>query len=176
MLLCNPAFKQPTAALMQPYRIHPIGQIPYRNPAILRSGNRSTNQANLIPPNGPFQNHRYCTSTLFCCQSIRNLLTVFRVNVLLCQGFQYLASRALPSMFTTWQAMHTCMIWYLASMACTYRFCYLASRVQNAICEIAHIVRVAVHYLASSVQIRTCAQFLHRLVGNTSQTQRSHFV
>ena len=32
------------------------------------------------------------------------------------------------------------------------------------------------HYLASSVQIRTCVQFLHRLVGNTSQTQRSHFV
>ena len=38
MLLCNPAIKQPTAALMQPYRIHPIGQIPYRNPAISGTG------------------------------------------------------------------------------------------------------------------------------------------
>ena len=42
-------------------------------------------------------------------------------------GFHYLASSALPSMFTTWQAMHTCMIWYLASRACTYRFCKFAS-------------------------------------------------
>ena len=71
--------------------------------------------------------------------------------------FQYLASSALPSMFTTWQAMHTCMIWYLASRACTYRFCYLASRVQNAICEIARVVRIAVQYFASSVQNRSCA-------------------
>ena len=30
-------------------------------------------------------------------------------------GFYYLASSALPSMFAIWQAMHTCMIWYLAS-------------------------------------------------------------
>ncbi len=37
-------------------------------------------------------------------------------------------------------------------------------------------VRMAVQYLASSVQNRTCAQFLHRLVGNTSQTRKSHFV
>ena len=62
--------------------------------------------------------------------------------------FQYLASSALPSIFTTWQAMHTCMIWYLASRACTYRFCKLASS-----------VRMAVYYFASSVQIRTCANF-----------------
>ena len=66
--------------------------------------------------------------------------------------FQYLANSALPSLY------------------------YLASRVQNAICEIARVVRIAVQYFASSVQNRTCAQFLHRLVGNTSQTQRSHFV
>ena len=42
-------------------------------------------------------------------------------------GFHYLASSALPSIFTTWQAMHTCMIWYLASRACTYRFYKFAS-------------------------------------------------
>ena len=42
-------------------------------------------------------------------------------------NFHYLASSALPSISTTWQAMHTCMIWYLASRACTYRFCKLAS-------------------------------------------------
>ena len=46
-----------------------------------------SNQTNLIPQNGPFQNHRYCTSTLFCCQSIQNTLTVFGVNVLLCHSF-----------------------------------------------------------------------------------------
>ena len=40
--------------------------------------------------------------------------------------FQYLASSALPSMFTTWQVMHTYMIWYLASRVCTYRFCKIA--------------------------------------------------
>ena len=49
---------------------------------------------------------------------------------------------------TTWQAMHTCMIWYLASRAYPYRFCKLASS-----------VRIAVYYFASSVQIRTCANF-----------------
>ncbi len=90
-------------ALMQPNRIRLTGQIPYRNPVILRSGNRSTNQVNLIPQNDPFQDRCYCTNTLLCFQSIQNTLTVFGVNVLLCQ-------------------------------------------------------------------------FLHRLVGNTSQTQRSHFV
>ena len=40
-----------------------------------------------------FQDHRYSTGTLFCCQSIRNLLTVLRVNVTACQAF------------TTWQAV-----------------------------------------------------------------------
>ena len=59
-----------------------------------------------------------------------------------------LASSALSSIYTTWQAMHTCMIWYLASRACTYRFCKLASS-----------VRMAVYNFASSVQIRTCANF-----------------
>ncbi len=48
----------------------------------------------------------------------------------------------------TWQAMHSCMIQYLASRACTYRFCKLASS-----------VRMDDQYLASSVQIRTCANF-----------------
>ena len=80
-------------------------------------------------------------------------------------GFYYLASSALSSIYTTWQAMHTCMIWYLASRAYPYRFCKLASR-----------VRIAVYYFASSVPIRTFANFCTRLVGNTSQTQRSHFV
>lgn len=42
-------------------------------------------------------------------------------------GFHHLASSALPPIFTTWQAMHTCMIWCLASRACTYRFYKLAS-------------------------------------------------
>ena len=78
-------------------------------------------------------------------------------------GFYSPASSALLSIYTTWQAMHTCTIWYLASRANPYRFCKLASR-----------VRIAVYYFASSVQIRTCANFYTRLVGNTSQTQRSH--
>jgi hypothetical protein len=55
------------------------------------------------------------------------------------------------------------MIWYLASRACTNRFCKLASR-----------VRIAVYCFASSVQIRSRANFCTWLVGNTSQTQRSH--
>jgi len=38
MCLCNPAIKLPVAALMQPYRIHPSEQIPYRNPAISGTG------------------------------------------------------------------------------------------------------------------------------------------
>ena len=63
-------------------------------------------------------------------------------------GFYYLASSALSSIYTTWQAMHTCMIWYLASTAYPYRFCKLASR-----------VRIAVYYFTSSVLIRTCANF-----------------
>ena len=65
-------------------------------------------------------------------------------------------------MFTTWQAMHTCMIWYLASRACTYRFCKLASS-----------VRMAVYYFASSVQIRTCANFCTGSLG-THPKPRNH--
>ena len=176
MLLCNPAIKQPTAALMQPYRIHPIGQIPYRNPVILRSRNRSTIQIYLTPQNDSILNQGHFISEHIFCQSTQNTLTVFRVNVTARQAF------------TTWQAghCHPCLlhgkqcrivrVCYFASRADPYRFCYLASRVQNAICKFASSVRMAVHYLASSVQIRTCAQFLHRLVGNTSQAQRSHFV
>ncbi len=76
--------------------------------------------------------------------------------------FRYLASSALPSISTTWQAMHTCMIWYLASRACTYRFCKLASR-----------VRIAVYYFASSVQIRTCANFCTGSLG-THPKPRNH--
>ena len=77
-------------------------------------------------------------------------------------GFYYLASSALSSIYTTWQAMHTCMIWYLASRACTYRFCKLASS-----------VRMAVYNFASSVQIRTCANFCTGSLG-THPKPRDH--
>ena len=58
--------------------------------------------------------------------------------------------------------MHTCMIWYLASRANPYRFCKLASR-----------VRMAVYYFASSVQIRTCANFCTGSLG-THPKPRNH--
>ena len=58
--------------------------------------------------------------------------------------------------------MHTCMIWYLASRANPYRFCKLASR-----------VRIAVYYFASSVQIRTCANFCTGSLG-THPKPRNH--
>ena len=51
---------------------------------------------------------------------------------------------------------------YLASRACTYRFCKLASR-----------VRMAVYYFASSVQIRTCANFCTGSLG-THPKPRDH--
>ena len=93
MLLCNPAIKQPSAALMQPYRIYPIRQIPYRNPVILRSGNQSTNQVYLTPQNDSILNQGHFISEHIFCQSTQNTLTVFRVNV---------TSR---QTFTTWQAV-----------------------------------------------------------------------
>ena len=70
-------------------------------------------------------------------------------------------------------AVHIC---YLASNAYLYDLVLGKQGLHIQVLHNCANVRMAVQYLTSSVQIRTCAQFLHRLVGNTSQTQRSHFV
>ena len=141
MCLCNPAIKLPTAALMQPYRIHPPEQIPYRNPAILRSGNQSTNQTFLIPHICSFSEQCHFINLQSYCQATKNTLTVLSVNATARQVFLYLASSALPSMLLPGkQGPDSCL---LLCKQCT------------------------------DPDLR---QFLHRLVGNTSQTQKSHFV
>ena len=67
-------------------------------------------------------------------------------------------------------------VYYLASNAYLYDLVPGKQGLHIQVLQNCEHVRMAVQYLASSVQIRTRAQFLHRLVGNTSQTQRSHFV
>ena len=148
MCLCNPAIKLPVAAPNAAHCTCSIRQILYINRELTLLRDPITNRAGPDSPKAPFSGP----------------IQIYQHNILLsirqkhvdgfwrqrnCSpNFHYLASSALPSISTTWQAMHTCMIWYLASRAYPYRFCKLASS-----------VRMAVYYFASSVQIRTCANF-----------------
>ncbi len=63
----------------------------------------------------------------------KNTLTVLIVYATARQVFLYLASSALPSMLLPGKQCRIVRVCYFASRACTYRFCKLASRVQNAI-------------------------------------------
>ena len=148
MFLCNPAIKLPVAAQMQPT----VSVLSDRYSILIENspfkGEPITNRAEPDSPkdhfSGPIQIYQH--NILL---SIRpKHVDGFRRQRNCSPGFHYLASSAVSSIYTTWQAMHTCTIWYLASRACTYRFCKLASR-----------VRIAVYYFANSVQIRTCANF-----------------
>ena len=147
---------------MQPYRIYPIRQIPFRNPAISGTGTNKRIRQTWLPQNDPFQDHRNCTSTYFCCQSIQNTLTVFGVNVLLCQSF------------STWQAVHCrpCLlhgkqcipVWFGTWQAGPAHTGFANWRA----CPDGYSV------LCKQCTYPDLRQFLHRLVGNTSQTQKSH--
>ena len=58
-------------------------------------------------------------------------------------------------------------VYYLASNAYLYDLVLGKQGLHIQVLQIGDHDRVAVQYLASSVQNRSCAQFLHRLVGNT---------
>ncbi len=148
MCLCNPAIKLaggcPTAA----HCTCSIRQILYMNRELTFLERTDNEPSRTRFTQGPF----YRTDTNFqhdiLLSSHQKHVDGFSRQRDCSPGFHYLASSALSSISATWQAMHTCMIQYLASRACTYRFCKLASS-----------VRMDVQYLASSVQIRTCANF-----------------
>ncbi len=83
MCLCNPAVKQPVASLMQPYRIHPIRQIPKSRSHILsETGTDPTNRAEPDPQMILFRTRFKYTSTVLNCQYIRKRLTVPAVSTL----------------------------------------------------------------------------------------------
>ena len=67
-------------------------------------------------------------------------------------------------------------VYYLASNAYLYDLVLGKQGLHIQVLQIGEHVRMAVQYFASSVLIRTCANFCTRLVGNISQTQKSHFV
>ena len=125
-------------------------------------GEPITNQAKPDSPKVPFPGPIQIYQHVILLSSHQKHVDGFSRQRNCSPNFHYLASSALPSISTTWQAMHTCMIWYLASRACTYRFCYLASR-----------VRIAVYYFASSVRILTCANFCTGSLG-TPPKPRNH--
>ena len=128
MCLCNPAIKLPVAAPTAAHCTCSIRQILYinreltffrREPITNRAGPDSPK----VPFSGPIQKYQH---DILLSIRQKHVDGFFRQRN--CSpGFHYLASSALSSISTTWQAMHTCMIWYLASRACTYRFCKLAS-------------------------------------------------
>ena len=126
MCLCNPAVKQPVAALMQPtvsaYLTDTLYN-PSTHPALGRAPatNRNEPDSPKILFSGPIQIYQH-----------RFELSIYPKAV---DGF----SRQHPALTD---------LQYLASRANPYRFCKLASS-----------VRMDVQYLASSVQIRTRANF-----------------
>ena len=96
MCLCNPAVKQPAAALCSSlYLSYPTDTLykPRTHPVL--GIEPETNRDEPDFPKIHFQDRYKYTNTVLACQYIRKLLTVRAVNVLLCTPF------------STWQAGHT---------------------------------------------------------------------
>lgn len=165
MCLCNPAIKLPVAAQQQPtvsvlsdrYSIK-IGNSAFRREPITNWAGPDSSKA---PFSRPIQIYQHDILLSICQKHVDGFCRQRNCS----PGFYYLASSALSSISAIWQAMHTCMIRHLASRACTYRFCKFVSRIR----------------MDGSETGKQCSDpdprdFRHKLVGNKSQTQRSHFV
>ena len=115
MCLCNPAIKLPVAALMQPTVSAYSTDTLYKSRSHPSEREPTTNRAKPDSPkilfSGPIQIYQHGFELSIRLEAVDGSS---RQRPAL-PSFYYMASRALASTFTTWQAMHTCMIWYLAS-------------------------------------------------------------
>ena len=131
-----PSIKLPVAAPNADHCICSIRQIRCINRKLTFRREPITNRAGPISPKVPFSGPIQIFQHGILLSKCQNHVDGFYRQRNCSPGFHCLAGSALPAISTAWQAMHACMIWYLAGS-----------------------VRMAVYCFSGSVQIRICANF-----------------